>query len=247
MLIMSILAAGGILMAYLMNGVVPGTLPYSLLRDAGAYHGILALLTITWGLYVWHSIRARQVAEMVGAGGIGVALMALQNLTNGTDGHDLLAAILMVMTCLLTLKVALRLQQVLLVFLSMMSLTSASLIVTQDPLLIAVAENTIVLVTLFVLTVDERRQAVSLSVAIERPWSAAPDGVLRLPSIDWPGHRDEVPMACTSARRRVRLRPRTDAGPWQHRQDVGVIAVAGTRACVHTAGSLACSWSPYGW
>jgi hypothetical protein len=185
MLVVSIVAEGIILLAYALSGVVPFSIPISILGSPGhrlLYHVVLAAITAAWAWYSWHCWRTRQLPEILCTGAIGTLLLVMQGVTNGHADHDNLSICLMIATCLLTIRIAQRLGYLLLIGLALISLAACSVLFTGSPLLLGIAENLVIVTALVVLTLDWYAGPAEPPLTWVWPWQI---GVPRLPT-DWP-------------------------------------------------------------
>jgi hypothetical protein len=166
MLYLCILVEVGIVAAYLSAGYLPFAMPISVMgdeHDRHLYHGIVAALTVVWCVYATHCWRHRFLPDMLCVAAIGSVLLALQFLTNESASHDGLSVSVIVMTCVLTVRIAHRLDSWLLLWLSVPSLLSCSLLFSRDLTLIGIAENIVLAIALLLVTIDMRTAVVRSS------------------------------------------------------------------------------------
>jgi hypothetical protein len=159
MLILSIVTQLGLMAAYLVNGRIPFSYPISLLGDSHervSYHVALGLFSAAWAWYLVHCWRARLGIEMLLTPVIGVALLALQFHANEDEGHDGLAAILMILVCLLTVRISSRLESSLGMAAALASFACCSVVFSGNLLIVGLAKNLVLAVALGVLSWDCR-------------------------------------------------------------------------------------------
>jgi hypothetical protein len=144
MVVVSILALVLSLIAFIAHGVVPFSVPLSLLGypdHLWSYHVVLAGFAVASSWFVWVRARAADVYDVV-LGGLALALLlVLQVMPNGVRGHDSLAATLMVVASVMSLGIAQRLGNPWLLRLTLASLGSCSLLFADSMLIMGVVEG----------------------------------------------------------------------------------------------------------
>ncbi len=166
MLWASVLVVVSTCLAFAINGLFPFSLPISLLSEkkyAFSYHVILLLYTIVLLFYLYGCIRLKLLQDLVNGGFLVVILLVLQFVPNNASGHDALSVTAMVLTGLLSLGIAQRIESRWLLYLALVLFISISLLFTQSLRVMGIVEG-IILCSVLLLMNATGKMPTSLAV-----------------------------------------------------------------------------------